>query len=303
MATNKYFSNFPDQPSPESIVIEDLIIESIQIWGTDCYYLPRDSQGTPDMIYGEDPVSTFTKAYAMEMYIENPGQGHEGPSEMFSKFGLEIMDSMKLLVARRVFQKAFWKNDPLGTTEGQRRPNEGDLVYIPATANLYEIKFVEEEKDFYSIGRRPPDFYYFELQLELYKFSNERFNTGITEIDDLISDASYTISLSLNPSGNGHYRTGELVYQGANATVANVSAYVKQWDRTNYILNIQNIKGVFSNTANIVGANSGAVYVIQTDFDTRKFDEVVEELTNNEEIEEEALDVLIINNNNPFGTP
>jgi len=304
MPTNKYFQNFPDNPSEESMLVEDLINETIEIWGTDCFYIPRDSQSSPDYIYGEDPGSIFNKAYAMEMYVSNPGIGFEGPSEMFTKFGLEINDTVRLILARRVFQKTMFKNQSISDPEeGMQRPKEGDLVYVPAFANLFEIKFVEEERDFYSIGRRPPMFYYFELQCELYKFSNERFNTGISEIDRLASEVSFTISLDLAPSGNGNYITGEFVYQGANVTSANTRAIVKQWDRVNHVLQIRNIKGVFSNTANIVGNTSGAIYTIQTDYDIRDFDEVIEQFTNNLDIEEESDGLVLNNPRNPFGTP
>ncbi len=53
---------------------------------------------------------------------------------------------------------------------------------------IFEIKFVEEELNFFSIGKRNP--YMYELRCELFRFSDENFDTGVEEIDDVEKDAS-----------------------------------------------------------------------------------------------------------------
>jgi hypothetical protein len=53
MATNFFFNNF--QNSGEQTLIEDLIIESIRIYGLDMYLIPRNPNAI-DKIYGEDPT-------------------------------------------------------------------------------------------------------------------------------------------------------------------------------------------------------------------------------------------------------
>lgn len=291
---NKYFNPYPVNPSYEQNTIDDIIQEAIAAYGASIFYLPRNSQDVPDYIYGEDPVSLFNKAYTMDVYVQNVN-AFDGQSEFFSKFGLEIRDSVRVLLARRTFQK-YIPTLP--------RPREGDLVYMPQFSNMFEIKFVEEDYSFHLLGRRPPYFYFFELHMEMYKFSNEKFRTGVQEIDQLGMDYSYTISMTMNPTGAGVYQKGEVVYQGASNN-RTATAYVKSWDRNNHILEIVNIKGIFNKTGIVTGNTSGATFAV-SNYDRRDFEAgVVEEFVDNKRIETEANTVIVIDpdNLNPFGEP
>jgi len=294
MATNHYFNNHPGIVTPEQLLVEDLIIESIQQYGSDVYYVPRKSLSSEDSIYGEDPVKLYDAAYPMEMYLQS-ATGFEGPGEFFSKFGLEIRDSVRLIVARRTYEKYV----PVATYP---RPREGDLVYSPALHNIYEIKFVEEEKTFFMLGRRPPLFYFYELSLELYKFSNERFNTGIDEIDDIGRAYSYTQTMTLSSGGTGTYKRGELVYQGNSFVTATSTAIVKDWFPSNNTLQLINMKGTFSQSANVRGNTSNALFTLST-FNRQNFDGVSDELTNNLEIQTDANGIIDFTETNPFGEP
>lgn len=293
MPVNKYFSsNFSNNPSPESLLMEDLVIESIQIFGADVWYLPRTPLSSEDTLYGEQ-TSSYNASYTIDVYIATT-EGYEGPSEYFSKFGLEIKDSFRVIVARRTFQKYV---------PNMSRPNEGDLIYLPQVTNLFEIKKVEEEQDFYSLGRRPPFFYYYEVTLELYKFNNERFNTGIPEIDRLGVDYSYTLHLTMNGGvGAGNYTIGENVYQGASYGTATASGVVKDWDRNAKILDIITIKGTFAQGTAVVGVTSSASYPISS-FEGRDYQAVLEETSDNLEIQTEADAIVDFSTENPFGTP
>ena len=294
MATNHYFNNYPGVITPEQLLVEDLIIESIKQYGSDVYYVPRKSLSSEDGIYGEDPVKLYDAAYPMEMYLQSVA-GFEGPGEFFSKFGLEIRDSMRVIVARRTYEKYV----PVGSYP---RPREGDLVYIPALANMYEIKYVEEERNFYTLGRRPPLFYYYELSLELYKFSNERFNTGVKDIDDVGRAYSYTQSMTMTAGGTGAYKQGETVYQGASLASSSVNAIVKNWFPANNTLQLINMKGIFSTATAIRGATSNANFTLSS-FDRQNFDGISDELTNNFEIQTDANGIIDFTETNPFGEP
>jgi hypothetical protein len=294
MAVNHYFNNFPGVVTPEQLLVEDLIIESIKQYGVDCYYVPRKSLSQEDLIYGEDPVKTYDAAYSLEMYIQSV-TGFEGPGEFFSKFGLEIRDSLRVVVARRTYEKYVPK-------AVYSRPREGDLVYIPALANMYEIKYVEEERNFYTLGRRPPLFYYYELSMELYKFSNERFNTGVEEIDDVGRDYSYTQNMAMTAGGTGAYKQGEIVYQGSTLATATSRAIVKDWFPSNNTLQLINIKGTFLSASTIKGSESNAQFTLTT-FDRQNFDAVSDELTNNLEIQNDADGIIDFSESNPFGEP
>ena len=86
MATNFFFQNFAN--SGEQNLIEDLIIESIRVYGLDCWYMPR-VLGVIDDLLNEDDLPTFNKAYMLEMYVKNV-EGFEGDGQFLSKFGLQI---------------------------------------------------------------------------------------------------------------------------------------------------------------------------------------------------------------------
>jgi hypothetical protein len=175
--TNLYFNNHAF--TQEQNLIEDLIIESIKIYGIEVYYMPR-TLVKEDMLFGEDTLSKFEGAYPVEMYIKSV-DGFTGDGDFLSKFGLEIRDEMVLTVARRRFGEEINPEDttPVNETEGIARPSEGDLIYFPLNGKVFEIKFVEHEAIFYQMGSLQT----FDLTLELFEYSHEQINTGVTDID------------------------------------------------------------------------------------------------------------------------
>jgi len=134
MPRNVYFSQ---AVKSEQNLYEDLIIESLQIYGQDVYYIPRTLVNRDDIL-NEDPASKFDDAYLLEMYIENT-EGFEGSGDLYSKFGLEIRDECTFIVSRRRWETRvgiFSDNviDP--------RPQEGDLIFLPMTNSFFEISYV-----------------------------------------------------------------------------------------------------------------------------------------------------------------
>ena len=99
MALNKYYNNF--NYAREQDLIEDLIIESIKMYGYDCRYLPRTFVKN-DPLFGEDPLSRFESAVGIEMYIKNV-EGFEGEGDFLSRFGLQIRDQITFTVSRKRF--------------------------------------------------------------------------------------------------------------------------------------------------------------------------------------------------------
>jgi len=173
---NHYFNNFSS--SMEQTLIEDLIIESIRIYGIECLYIPR-TLVKEDLLFGEDVLSKFESAYAVEMYVKSV-DGFEGEGDFLSKFGLEIRDQMVLTVSRRRFEDEVFSDETYSNTvRTTGRPNEGDLIWFPLNNKLFEIKFVEHEAVFYQMGSLQT----YDLTCELFQYSHERLDTGITEID------------------------------------------------------------------------------------------------------------------------
>jgi hypothetical protein len=171
MATNFYFNNFDS--SSEQFLIEDLVIESIKIYGHDVIYLPREIVNR-DFVFNEDGISKFEDNYMIEMYIKNV-DGFEGEQDFLSKFGLEVRDQITFSVSIRRF------TDEIAVNEISLRPNEGDLIFFPLTSSFYEIKFVEHEAIYYQLG----DLQIYDLKCELYEYSGEEFNTGSDLLDQI----------------------------------------------------------------------------------------------------------------------
>ena len=95
MATNQYFKQ---KVRSEQQLFEDLVIESLQMFGQDVYYLPREIVNK-DKIFLDDVPSRFSDAYKVEMYIENT-EGFEG-EDLFTKFGVELRDQATFIVSRK----------------------------------------------------------------------------------------------------------------------------------------------------------------------------------------------------------
>jgi hypothetical protein len=171
MARNVYFTHGTQN---EQFLIEDLIVESLSIYGQDMYYIPRTLVGK-DEILGEDRLSEFKNAYPIEMYLENV-TGFEGQGAFIQKFGLMMEQTATLTVARRRWDQLIGR---FGQTIIPSRPCEGDLLYFPLTKGLFEIKFVKHQDPFYQLGK----LYVFTLEVELFQYSSEHIDTGVKDID------------------------------------------------------------------------------------------------------------------------
>jgi hypothetical protein len=88
------------------------------------------------------------------------------------------------------------------------RPNEGDLIWAPFSSDLYQITMVEHEKPFYQLGKG----YVWELKCELFQYSHEDLDTGITAVDEIEEEDSYTLDLTFAAGGTGTFVKGETVY-------------------------------------------------------------------------------------------
>jgi len=260
MAINPYFKKY----SGDASIVEDLTIETIKAMGHDFVYIPRTLMNTDDL-FGEDTSSKFDDGYELEMYIQNV-DGFEGEGDILTKFGLEIRDRMTLVLSKRRFENT------VGIHEGEiTRPREGDLIYFPLSKTLFEINFVEHENPFYQLGK----LYTYVLSCEVFAYSQEDIDTGITEIDNIESDRQYfMINLQLGDriSGATAYYQGETLFQingstGGAFSAATTTATVIDWNAAGKTLGISNINGTLNvggESDSIKGASSGVEYYIST---------------------------------------
>ena len=182
---NPYFSMGTNS---EQNLIEDIIIESLSIYGQNVLYIPRTLISRDDIL-NEDRLSKFKDAYPIEMYFENI-DNFEGQGSFIQKFGLTVEQSATLVVSRKRWTQLVGTDNK---TIIPSRPCEGDLIYFPLTTGLFEIKFVQHQDPFYQIGK----LYVYKLQIELFQYSSEVLDTGIEEVD-LIEDQK-SMDVLINP--------------------------------------------------------------------------------------------------------
>lgn len=188
MPTNVYFSHGTRN---EQYLVEDLIIESLRIYGNEFFYIPR-TLVSKDNILGEDRLSLFKSSFPIEMYFENV-DSLDGQGAFIQKFGLMMEQSATLVVARRRWEQLVGR---YGQTIIPTRPCEGDLIYFPLSKGLFEIKFVKHQDPFYQLGK----LYVYKLQIELFQYSSERIDTGIKEVDAFESLKTFNTNVTRNPS-------------------------------------------------------------------------------------------------------
>ena len=239
MPRNVYFSQ---AVKSEQNLYEDLIIESLKIYGQDVFYIPRVLVNR-DHILGEDPASQFDDAYIIEMYIENI-DGFEGSGDLYSKFGLEIQDDVTFVVSRRMWNQSIGK---FSDNQISPRPQEGDLIFLPMTNTFFEIDFVEHEDPFYQLKNLPT----YKLKCTKFEYSDEKFDTGIGAIDDEIAEDSYKVTMNIGTSSSNFPEVGEIVRQTISTGVQVFGEVTERTKTTASIgqIKVQNIGVTGSNDA------------------------------------------------------
>ena len=231
MATNVFFSQAVES---EQNLVEDLVVESLRMYGHDCYYLPRTIVNE-NTILGEAANSTFDDAYEVEMYIEGT-EGFEGEGDLYAKFGVEVRDSATFVISRRTWERFVSLDVNLATG---LRPNEGDLIYFPLSKSLFEIKFVEHENPFYQLGK----LFVFKMSCDLFEYSGEKFDTEIDVLDtsiELAQAAAIELTLADTPTLRDFVQ-GESISQMVYPGIV-ISGIVSSWSEDTNKLTVSSIK-------------------------------------------------------------
>ena len=299
---NPYFSQGTKN---EQYLVEDLIIESLKIYGQEMFYIPR-SLVSKDNVLGEDRLSQFKTAFPIEMYFENV-DSFGGQGAFIQKFGLMIEQSATLVVARRRWDQFVGR---YGVTTVPNRPNEGDLIYFPLSGGLFEIKFVQHQDPFYQLGK----LYVYKLQIELFQYASEFIDTGIPEIDAFETLKTFNTNLTRNPSGG--VKTVTLNTSGSGFTSSPTVVFTSS---TGHGATATAVLGSGSNTGKIVSiviTNSGSNYqtppiisfvggggtgATATCTISADIDKTSDGFGENNNFKKEATGVLNFDEHNPFG--
>ena len=181
MPKNRYFS-FTDDIKEQNL-ISKLKREAIEIYGTNVYYVKRNSVDYNNIL-GEDLGQEFKDATLLVMYpetVENFG----GNQEFMAKFGFTLQDTTNFLIHKDEFK----------LVEGLDYPQAGDLVYWPETKRLFKITFVDIDYQFYQLGKNSV----YQLQCEAFKYGSEDIQTNVDEID-IFNSFKNTDTIEFDPS-------------------------------------------------------------------------------------------------------
>ncbi len=183
MVVSRYFSEH--QNSEEQGLINDLVVETIMQRGYDLKYSPR-AFTSEDSLFGEDGSSVFQSAITLEMVVDAV-EGFGGEGDFDARMGLDIRVTISFVVSKTRFKETVTRSYSTVI-----RPMEGDLILFSIgrpkrSANknwhVFEITFVEHEKEFYSLGSN----YTYEIQAKRFEYSHEIMDTGVTDIDEIES--------------------------------------------------------------------------------------------------------------------
>lgn len=292
---NLYFS---DKVRSEQNLYEDIIIESLKIYGQDVYYLPRDLVGE-DKILGHDVPSRFNSSHKIEMYIENV-EGFDGEGDLFTRFGVEIRDEATFVVSRRRYEQTVSRYDNEITNE---RPLEGDLIYLPLSNSLFQIMHVEHEQPFYQLSNLPV----YRLRAQLFEYNDEDLDTNIDVIDAIERNYAYTYILTLN-SNSGVIEIGNTATQTLDSdTGLTISGEVSKWSDSDNKLHLIHVG---ANDGKYHTFTTGSItltgdYRVDSDFSVTAVTEEnkISNTEQNSEFSTYVADFLDFSESNPFGDP
>ena len=223
MALNPFFLQGSQS---EQRLTQDLINEHLKIFGVEVTYIPRKFVRKQTIIK-EVQSSAFDDNFLLEAYV-NTFEGYGGQGDIMTKFGVSLRDELTVTISKERFEdfiSPFLSADD--DYELSTRPREGDIIFFPLGARLFEVKFVEHEDPFYQLGKN----YVYQLKCELFEYEDEVIDTGIDIIDSQVEDIGFiqtlqligtgitaTANAQLNVAGRGYIREIILNNDGSGYT-------------------------------------------------------------------------------------
>ena len=285
-----------DNVRSEQNLYEDIVIESLKIYGQDVYYLPRETV-YEDRVFGDEVPAKYNNSYKIEMYIDNT-EGFDGEGDLFTRFGVEIRDEATFVVSRRRWAQTIGGDNNINS----ERPREGDLIFLPLSNSMFQITHVEHEMPFYQLANLPT----YKCRAQLFDYNSEDFDTGIEEIQDIEQDHAYTYLLKIlgaNINNTKPIFTDTIITQNQSGVLvtAEVAKYSDS-DGTIHAVNFSSADGTFrlfhaDSTVTVDSASN--IHTLQTVRELNKLSEI-EQNTDFGSFRDDFLD---FSEGNPFGDP
>lgn len=290
MATNVFFNHAVPQ---EQNLYEDLVVESLRMYGHDVLYLPRTIV-EEDTILNEDVQSRFQNAYTIEMYLENV-EGTADAGDLMSKFGVYVQEEATFIISVRSWDRFVSLDSNLVTS---LRPNEGDLIYFPLSGSIFEINYVVDDNPFYQLGK----LFVFKMRCTLFEYSGEEFETG-TDADFVELDQGYSVTYSLE-NVVGTYEYGENILIDETIVGECIGFTTALPGATPTELRVRSLSQDIAVGVELIGETSGATGTVKdaespfSEGDPLDFDDGISQ---NKEFESNGANYLDFSETNPFG--
>lgn len=293
MARNFYIR---DNVKSEQNLYEDLVIETLKIYGQDVFYLPRDTV-FEDRVFGDEIPATYNSSYRIEMYIENI-EGFDGEGDLFTRFGVEIRDEATFIVSRRRWNQTAGQDNDINS----ERPREGDLIYLPLSKSMFQITHVEHEQPFYQLSNLPV----FKCRAQLFDYNSEDFDTGIEDIQDIEKDHGYTYLLKIQGANINNRKPiveGTIVTQNQSGVL--VTAEVAKYSDSDGTIHAVNLASsdatfkLFQADSTVTVDSALNIHTLQTVTELNKLSENEQ----NTDFGTFGDDFLDFSESNPFGDP
>ena len=285
-----------DNVRSEQNLYEDIVIESLKIYGQDVYYLPRDTV-FEDRVFGDEIPARYNSSYKVEMYIDNI-EGFDGEGDLFTRFGVEIRDEATFVVSRRRWNQTVGGDNDINS----ERPREGDLIYLPLSKSMFQITHVEHEQPFYQLSNLPV----FKCRAQLFDYNSEDFDTGIEDIQDIEKDHGYTYLLKIQGANINNRKPiveGTIVTQNQSGVL--VTAEVAKYSDSDGTIHAVNLSSsdatfkLFQADSTVTVDSALNVHTLQTVTELNKLSENEQ----NTDFGTFGDDFLDFSESNPFGDP
>lgn len=191
--THPIFQNyFNDQAKA---LYNDLVAESIEVGGKDCYYLPRVI-AAQDKIMNEVFLSKYKEAYKISVFREEAG-GFRPNDFMIGKFGPEFGGNETTFAVSKFKFKEI---------TGQDYPTNGGILVFTDVKQIYEIRDVDTRDPWISGGK----IYYWKMQCMPFEYGkNTSISTDIMDFLDMDTETLIETLVEENDIFESNYFTAD----------------------------------------------------------------------------------------------
>lgn len=136
-----YWAKDTDCRDAESKLYDNLNNEIFNKFGVPCVYYEVDYSTANEKVFGEDNDRMIMRNYHVQYYTEQLPQD----DKLWSKFGIEGMDTFHVFVSKQHFKQASQLNMNGNIVSKPTKPNAGDIIMSTHNNVYYEVIEVKDK--------------------------------------------------------------------------------------------------------------------------------------------------------------